>query len=104
MPTIDPTKKQIILQAAALIKLLLQHNAEAENLPLKDLLDLIRSNVQVSWNQIEAHYPTTDCHHQWMHYAHLLTTVYNQMMNEQVYSVLSRVLQSIPISLVTFSC
>ena len=98
MPTVDPEKKRKILEAATFMKNILDNNPR-DTTGTIPLLDHIRAQAPFSWNQIEAHFPSSNCHHEWMHFAHLLTVAYNRTMNEEIYSVISRVLQ-LPIILV----
>ena len=72
--------------------LLLELNNVKDDLSCKQLIDKVRKNEVISWNQILQVKPISNSHHEWMDFALLLTIIHNQYMELKVYSILRKIL------------
>ena len=72
--------------------LLLERDEKREELSCKQLIDKVRKNEVVSWNQILHVKPNSNSHHEWMDFALLLTVIHNHYMELKVYSILRKIL------------
>ena len=92
MPDIDPQKRSRILLALETLKPVLPTAAqEDETLAIKQLINLANNNGIINWNMLQFAIPSSQCHHQWMEFAHLVTLLWNRFNSIKVYSVLRQI-------------
>ena len=89
MVEIDPVKRSRIEDMLTQLQMVVPlTDALEDHSDIKQLIALARRNEPIGWNSLYNIKPCSNCHHEWMEFAHLLTLIYNRDQTPKRYTII----------------